>query len=171
MVFKYSKMLAEEIREMKIRLENEIKNEIKAVRTEIEQIDKEIECVLREAKKVETEWAELWLATRLKTLKMKKKILLQRKSALEEVIHALYEPSELEDILKKSEVILEEIKDFLTEIENREKDAVILPITNIDKNTYFKMLEEDLEEELEVIRAIRKGDMEVDEVKKELDLE
>ncbi|RLI84134.1 MAG: hypothetical protein DRP01_08410, partial [Archaeoglobales archaeon] len=63
----------EELREMEIKLENRVRG----VKSEIDEIDREIELVLESAKKVRTKSDEISLARRLKTLKQKKEMKLK----------------------------------------------------------------------------------------------
>ena len=187
MVFRFFKrnpldsMSIEELREMEIKLENKVRN----VKAEIEQIDREIEFVLESAKGVRTKSDELSLARKLKKLRQKKEMKLKAQAKLEKELRMVSNLIIVKEYQKDLEsagvwgklkkMSPEKVEEWLVErnLEEMSRDEVVSQVIAMTSGVMDRgvELEEDLEDELEVIRAIRKGDIEVDEVKKELDLE
>ncbi|RLI86066.1 MAG: hypothetical protein DRP01_04950, partial [Archaeoglobales archaeon] len=146
--------------------------------------DREIELVLESAKKVRTKSDEISLARRLKTLKQKKEMKLKAQAKLERelrmVSNLIIVKEYQEDLesagvwskLKKMDP--EKVEEWLVErnFEEMSRDEMISQVIAMTSSAMDKGVEfEDLDEELEVIRAIKRGEMEVEDVKREFNLE
>ncbi len=187
MVFKFFRrnpldsMSIEELKEMEIKLESRIGH----VKAEIEHIDKEIGLILESAKKVKTKSDELSLARRLKTLKQKKEMKLKSQAKLEKELRMVSNLIIVKEYQKDLEsagvwgklkkMSPEKVEEWLVErdLEEMNRDELVSQVIAMTSGTMEKGVEfeEDLENEIEVIRAIRKGDLEIDEIKREFDLE
>ncbi len=171
----------EELKEMEIKLENKIRG----VKAEIEEIDREIELVLEDAKKAKTKSDKLSLARRLKTLKQKKEMKLKAQAKIEKELRMVSNLIIVKEYQKDLEstgvwgklkkMNPEKVEEWLVErnFEEMSRDEMISQVIAMTSSAMDKGIEfeEDLEDELEVIRAIKRGDVDIKDAKREIYLE
>lgn len=171
-------MKVDELRRMEITLDRKIEG----LREEVRRIEKEIQLLFDKAREARDRSEELSIARRIKTLSQKKDMKLSAQAQLEKELRAVSNILILKEIEQdlKSAGVWENIRkidpDVLEkwlisknlEAQSREElISSVVEMTSMAMATGVKY-EDDLDEILDAIRAVKSGDMEPEEAEKAL---
>jgi len=167
----------EELQSMEIKLNKKIDD----LNTEIKEIERAIERLFEKAKEAKTKSEEISLANRIKTLSQKKEMkqsaVIQLEKELRVVTNLLILKENEKDLkeagvwdkLKKLDP--EKIEKWLTSkaLERRNREALINDIISLTSAVMENIEhDEDLEEILNIIREVKKGDIDVKEASRKV---
>jgi len=167
----------EELQSMEIKLNKKIDD----LNTEIKEIERAIERLFEKAKEAKTKSEEISLANRIKTLgqkkEMKQSAVIQLEKELRVVTNLLILKENEKDLkeagvwdkLKKLDP--EKIEKWLTSkaLERRNREALINDIISLTSAVMENIEhDEDLEEILNIIREVKKGDIDVKEASRKV---
>lgn len=173
-------MNVDELRVTEVKLSKKIEE----LQREVRDIEKEIQLLLEKARLTKTKNEEISIARRIKTLTQKKEMKVKAQLKLEKELRAvsnLIILKEHEDDLKSAGVwdILgrmspEELENWLIskELEAKNKDELVSEIIGMTSTTMSigaDYEEEDLDDILETIRAVKRGDLEPEEAESIID--
>ncbi|RLI75892.1 hypothetical protein DRP04_13095, partial [Archaeoglobales archaeon] len=169
-------MSIDELRIMEIKLNKKIEE----LQSEVKQIENEIQVLFEKARVARTKSEEVSLARRIKTLTQKKEMKLAAQAQLEKELRAVSNVL----ILKEHEQDLqsagvwdklkrlkpEQLESWLISknLEAKDRDEIVTSVVEMTSMamTAGVSYEEDLDEILEAIRAVKSGDMEPDEAER-----
>lgn len=165
----------DELRVMEIKLNSKIED----LQNEVRQIENEIQMLFEKARATKLRSEELSLARRIKTLAQKKEMKLNAQAQLEKELRAVSNVlilKEHEEDLRTagvweniSKLKPEQLESWLITKNLRAKDrdelvSSVVDMTSMAMETGVSY-EEDLDDILDTIRAVKKGDMEPEEAK------
>lgn len=169
-------MSIDELRIMEIKLNKKIEE----LQSEVKQIENEIQVLFEKARVARTKSEEVSLARRIKTLTQKKEMKLAAQAQLEKELRAVSNVlilKEHEQDLKSAGVWdklkrlkPEQLESWLISknLEAKDRDEIVTSVVEMTSMamTAGVSYEEDLDEILEAIRAVKSGDMEPDEAER-----
>jgi len=165
-----------ELREMEIRLNHKIE----ALLREVDTIEKEIQMLFERARKAKSRSEEMSIANRIKSLSNKKNMKLNAQAQLEKELRAvsnLLIIKEHEADLKQAGVwdnlkrlSPQEVESYLTKkrLEAEDREQLINSVIEMTSQTMAQGVEtdEELEEILSTIRAVKEGELEPEEAER-----
>lgn len=166
----------DELRIMEIKLNKKIED----LQNDVRQIESEIQMLFERARTAKTKSEEISFARRIKTLSQKKEMKLAAQAQLEKELRAVSNVLILREHEQdlKSAGVWDKLKKLKSEqleswlisknLEAKDRDEIV---TSVVEMTSMAMnigisYEEDLDEILETIKAVKSGDMEPDEAEK-----
>ncbi len=166
----------DELRIMEIKLNKKIED----LQNDVRQIESEIQMLFERARTAKTKSEEISFARRIKTLSQKKEMKLAAQAQLEKELRAVLNVLILREHEQdlKSAGVWDKLKKLKSEqleswlisknLEAKDRDEIV---TSVVEMTSMAMnigisYEEDLDEILETIKAVKSGDMEPDEAEK-----
>jgi len=167
------------IDELKI-MEIKLTNKIEELQAEVRNIEKEIQILFEKAKNAKSKSEEVSLARRIKTLLQKKEMKLNAQAQLEKELRAvsnLLILKEYEEDLKSAGVWdklrkldPEELEKWLIlkNLEAKNRDELVSSVIEMTSMAMEVDYEEDLDEILDAIRAVKEGNMEPEDAEKML---
>ena len=167
------------IDELKI-MEIKLTNKIEELQAEVRNIEKEIQILFEKAKNAKSKSEEVSLARRIKTLLQKKEMKLNAQAQLEKELRAvsnLLILKEYEEDLKSAGVWdklrkldPEELEKWLISknLEAKNRDELVSSVIEMTSMAMEVDYEEDLDEILDAIRAVKEGNMEPEDAEKML---
>lgn len=167
------------IDELKI-MEIKLTNKIEELQAEVRSIEKEIQILFEKAKNAKSKSEEVSLARRIKTLLQKKEMKLNAQAQLEKELRAvsnLLILKEYEEDLKSAGVWdklrkldPEELEKWLISknLEAKNRDELVSSVIEMTSMAMEVDYEEDLDEILDAIRAVKEGNMEPEDAEKML---
>jgi len=167
------------IDELKI-MEIKLTNKIEELQAEVRSIEKEIQILFEKAKNAKSKSEEVSLARRIKTLLQKKEMKLNAQAQLEKELRAvsnLLILKEYEEDLKSAGVWdklrkldPEELENWLISknLEAKNRDELVSSVIEMTSMAMEVDYEEDLDEILDAIRAVKEGNMEPEDAEKML---
>jgi len=167
------------IDELKI-MEIKLTNKIEELQAEVRSIEKEIQILFEKAKNAKSKSEEVSLARRIKTLLQKKEMKLNAQAQLEKELRAvsnLLILKEYEEDLKSAGVWdklrkldPEQLEKWLISknLEAKNRDELVSSVIEMTSMAMEVDYEEDLDEILDAIRAVKEGNMEPEDAEKML---
>lgn len=166
----------EELREMEIKLNHKIE----ALLREVGAIEKEIQALFEKARKAKSRSEEVSLANRIKTLSQRKKMKLNAQAQLEKELRAvsnllilkehetdLRQAGVWDDLKKLSP---QEVESYLISmrLEAEDRDQLISSVIEMTSQAMAQGVEtdEELEDILSTIRAVKEGELEPEQAEK-----
>ena len=172
-------MKLDDLRVMEIKLTKKIEE----LNAEINQVDREINLLFEKAKEAKSKSEELSLARRIKTLSQKKEMKLAAQAQLEKELRAVTNVLILKeheadlksagvwDAIKKLEP--EKLESWLISknLEARNRSELVATVLDMTSKAMITgaEYEEDLEDILDAIRAVKEGDLEPEEAREKVE--
>ncbi len=172
-------MKLDDLRVMEIKLTKKIEE----LNAEINQVDREINLLFEKAKEAKSKSEELSLARRIKTLSQKKEMKLAAQAQIEKELRAVTNVLILKeheadlksagvwDAIKKLEP--EKLESWLISknLEARNRSELVATVLDMTSKAMITgaEYEEDLEDILDAIRAVKEGDLEPEEAREKVE--